>query len=268
MLVDLPLVTRVEQSAGRLTAAEVGALAARSPASGAASRPLDGGVLAAMGPGRYVNRGVGVGLGGTPTAVLLDELESFFGQRGLPPMLEVSPWAPTELVAELAARGYTVQWFRDVFAHPLGDLPTPSVLRVHEVHDDPAADWAADWAAILAADTEAGSAAREIALEFCDAVRHVANSVHLVALVGEQPVATGSLSIVDGVGWLGGAATLAAQRGQGAQHALLVERLHRARSAGCTLAAATALPHGVSARNLQRVGFRLLYSQTVMARLA
>ena len=86
----------------------------------------------------------------------------------------------------------------------------------------------------------------------------------LVALVDGVPAACGSLSVVDGVGWLGGAATLPAFRGTGLQTALVRHRLRLAAAAGCTFAAATALPDGQSARNLERLGFRLAYTQAVL----
>ena len=47
---------------------------------------------------------------------------------------------------------------------------------------------------------------------------------------------------------------------------LLIDRLHRASRMGCRMAAVTAVPDGVSARNLLRVGFQLLYTQAVMTR--
>ena len=91
-------------------------------------------------------------------------------------------------------------------------------------------------------------------------------SFHLVALVDGTTAACGSLHVVDGVGWLGGAATLPAQRGTGLQTALVRHRLRMAAEMGCTFAAATALPDGQSARNLERLGFRLAYTQAVLTK--
>ncbi|WP_166345720.1 GNAT family N-acetyltransferase [Phytoactinopolyspora limicola] len=54
---------------------------------------------------------------------------------------------------------------------------------------------------------------------------------------------------------LGGASTLPAHRGQGAQTQLLQHRLRLAREAGCALAVATARPDSVSAANLSKAGF-------------
>ncbi len=262
MIVDATLVHRVEGSAARLTAMEVESLATVAPHTGATWRAIDGGVAAAMGAGRYVNRAVGAVFGDLRPHTLLDELETFYGDAGLPSSLEVCPWASSELIVALRERGYQVDWFRNVYAHGLRALPPRARLPIEEVGDDlePA------WAAILGSGAEPGSAARAVSDEFCTAMHRVPGAQNLVALLDGAPVGTGSLTPVRTVAWLGGAATLPEARGRGAQHALLVDRLHRARHMGCTLAAVTAVPDGVSARNLLRVGFQLLYTQTVMTR--
>jgi len=262
VIIDGALVVRVERTAARLTAMEVESLAATSPASGAHWQALDGGVAAAMGPGRYVNRAVGAVFGSEEPNELLDTLEAFFDAAGLPPSLEVCPWAPKPLVAVLRDRGYAVEWFRNVYAHSLRSLPPKGRLDIQEVGDE----LEAEWTAILGAGAAPGTDERRISDEFCAANHRVSGALNLVATIDGKAVGTGSLTPVSTVAWLGGAATLPEARGRGAQHALLVERLHRARRLGCTLAAVTAVPDGVSARNLTRVGFQLLYTQAVMTR--
>ena len=132
--------------------------------------------------------------------------------------------------------------------------------------DDVGDDLEAEWTAILGSQFPAGSDARTTSDEFCAAVHRVPGAQNLVATIDGKPVGTGSLTPVRTVAWLGGASTLPEARGRGAQHALLIDRLHRASRMGCTLAAVTAVPDGVSARNLLRVGFQLLYTQAVMTR--
>ncbi|WP_253829825.1 GNAT family N-acetyltransferase [Prauserella aidingensis] len=61
----------------------------------------------------------------------------------------------------------------------------------------------------------------------------------------------------DDVAVLGGAATLPAYRGRGAQHRLLRHRLRVAAESGCNLAVATAQPSSTSMRNLRISGFRI-----------
>ena len=261
MIVDIALVRRVERTAGRLCARQSDRLLVRDEQCGARWCDIDEGVLIAMGGAGYVNRGVGVGLGGTPPDVLLDEVEQFYGECEVPPSLEICPWVPTGVIDELRARDYRVDWFRNVYARTLDDLP-PGVSAVHiEIIDHDEID---EWVAILGADHEPGSPARHLSDEFSRAIHGTPGSMHLVARVDGTAIGCGSLTIVQGVGWLGGAATLPLQRGRGTQHALLVNRLQRAQRDGCSLAAVTALPGTASARNLERVGFRLLYTQAVM----
>ncbi len=262
MIIDAALVLRVERTAARLTAMEVEALAASAPESGAHWHPLDGGVAAAMGPGRYVNRAIGAIFGESGPDELLDQLESFYAAAGLPPSIEVSPWAARELVAALRERGYGVEWFRNVYAHGFRGLPPRSRMRIEDVGDD----LEAEWTAILGSQYPLDTDARRNSDEFCAAVHRVPGAHNLLAMIDGKAVGTGSLTPVRTVAWLGGATTLPEARGRGAQHALLVDRLHRAKRMGCNLAAVTAVPDGVSARNLLRVGFQLLYTQAVMTR--
>lgn len=61
-----------------------------------------------------------------------------------------------------------------------------------------------------------------------------------------------------------GDATLPEWRGRGVQTALLKARLERALHAGCDLAAAGASPGSGSQRNMERLGFRVAYTQVMM----
>ncbi len=262
MIIDTALVLRMERTAARLTAMEVESLAETVPGSVAHWHPLDGGVAAAMGPGRYVNRAVGAVFGDATPDELLDELEAFYAAAGLPPSLEVCPWASADLVTALRARGYSVEWFRNVYAHGLRGLPPRGRVQIDDVGDDTEAEWTA----ILGSQFAPDSPERQTSDEFCAAMHRVPGRQNLVAVIDGKAVGTGSLTPVRTVAWLGGAATLPEARGRGAQHALLVDRLHRAARMGCRLAAVTAVPDGVSARNLLRVGFQLLYTQAVMTR--
>ncbi len=78
-----------------------------------------------------------------------------------------------------------------------------------------------------------------------------------LALAGATPIAAAAMTIHGDVAVLGGASTLPAHRGRGAQSLLLRHRRRLAADAGCTLAVATARPESVSAANLSRAGFGL-----------
>jgi GNAT superfamily N-acetyltransferase len=78
-----------------------------------------------------------------------------------------------------------------------------------------------------------------------------------LALEGGRPIAAAAMTIHGDIGVLGGAATLPAHRGRGAQSRLLRHRLRVAAEAGCSMAVATARPGSVSVTNLRKAGFRV-----------
>jgi len=73
----------------------------------------------------------------------------------------------------------------------------------------------------------------------------------------ETPIAAAAMTVHNDVAVLGGAATLPAYRGRGAQSRLLQHRLRKAAEATCFAAVATARPDSPSADNLRRAGFRI-----------
>ncbi|MFT3853664.1 MAG: GNAT family N-acetyltransferase [Ilumatobacteraceae bacterium] len=261
--VDAGLVRRIEASAALAAQRTTAALARRAPLAGARSASFDGGALVSWGVGRYVNRGIGLGIGTATPARTLDALEEFSAACGVRPALEVTPWVPRSFLDELAARGYTVQWFRQVLARAGNAAPCePMPVTFTEVADG----GAVAWAAILGESTVPGSAERMVSDELCDASRSVAERVDLLAHLDGRAVGCGMYEVAGDVGWIGAAATLTAARGRGVQRALIDERLRRLHAVGVDLVGATALADGPSARNLVAAGFEVLYTQVVMAR--
>ncbi len=258
MYVDRELVRRVEYSAAHMSARQAAVLAQMTPATPAAAQECDGGQLIAFGAGRYVNRATGIGLGGMSGVEIVAAVESFYSARSLPASVEINPWVNPDLVAALAAGDFRLERFRNVYVRELDSLPDRSTANIREVDATivPARN------ALLAGD--ATGEARRISFEFCEAMAQLNDTHDFVATANDVPAACGSLNIVDGVGWLGGAATLQEFRGRGLQQALLAYRLHLASELKCAYAAATAVPDGQSARNLERLGFQLLYTQTVL----
>ena len=258
MYVDRELVRRIEYSAAEISARQANVLARMTPTTPAVAQECDGGQLIAFGAGRYVNRAAGVGLGGMPGAEIVTAVESFYKTRSLPASVEINPWVSADLVTALGAADFRLERFRNVYVHDLDSLPDQSTADIRKVD----AATVLDRNAILAGD--ASPEARRVSDEFCEAMAQLSDTHDFVAFVDGIPAACGSLNIVDGVGWLGGAATLTKFRGRGLQQALLIHRLHLAHRLGCAFAACTAVPDGQSARNLERLGFQLLYTQTVL----
>jgi GNAT superfamily N-acetyltransferase len=82
-----------------------------------------------------------------------------------------------------------------------------------------------------------------------------------VAEVDGQMIAAGALCIGEGVALLAGACTIPEWRKQGAQRALLENRLRYGALQGCDLAMMVAAPGSASQRNAQRQGFHIAYTR-------
>jgi GNAT superfamily N-acetyltransferase len=260
--VDSGLVRRLEATSATASLDLVDAIKLLNPSTPAESREFHDGALIAMGPGRYVNRAIGVTFNELSEADV-DSIEQFFVERNLPPMIELSSWAPKATLTELARRNYVPAWFRSVFAveTSVDVVAENSEVRIESVRPGDKEQWLqvfnegfeADHGEALVANDEIGRAS------------FIApNAETFLAFLHDQPVGCGSVQIVDGVAWLGGAATIPRFRQRGVQAALVAHRLRVAAEAGCELAAVTALSNGPSARNIVRLGFQHTHTQAVV----
>lgn len=265
--VDGVLVRRLEATAAKASLDLIDALRRLDPASAATGREFLGGALIAMGPGRYVNRAIGVTLNEVSPADA-DVIEDFFVDRKLNPMVELSSWAPNSTLAELARRDFVPRWFRSVFAlAPSTSAPaaTSTDLQIEPVGDADLERWLDVFNRGFEAEHGEARVAND---EIGRASFILPNSQTFLACLDGEDVGCGSMQIVDGVAWLGGAATIPAFRNRGVQAALVAHRLHFAADARCDLAAVTALSNGPSARNIVRLGFQHTHTQVVIERRA
>jgi len=133
MRIDRELVERVEWSAASLCIRQTHAISLHPSGTHAHARSLDRGALVSFGPGSFVNRGIGLGLGGTPPAELVHEIVGFYDRLGLEPALEVGAWVNGDLLDELARVGFVTTEFRSVFVRGLGDQPEVAPVHVEAV---------------------------------------------------------------------------------------------------------------------------------------
>lgn len=266
MIFDPELIRRIESSAARVTTATVAGfnqLAADDPAD---ARVFGGGALVAFGPGRYVNRAIGVSLDDLGDDEL-DELEAFYAAAGLPPSLEVASWAPAALVERLGRRGYAVSWFRNVYVARLDGAPVPAhpAMTVREVTNETTPVWLA----LLRSGFEALTPAEATRSDEMALAGHaVPGATAYIADLDGAPIGCAAMTPEDGIAWLGGAATVPSGRRRGVQGALVRHRMGVAQAHGCDLTVVTAMPAGDSARNLARLGFTLAYCQAVLTKMA
>lgn len=268
MPIHLDEVTRVELAEAADNAAIARSLA-NAVGDGASAWPWGGGQLVITGAGCYVNRAMAAGLMAAVTAADFAFLEERTGVAGVPPEVEVCPWADNSLLTLASDRGYRPTWFRTVLIHRLEKTSLPSLstdLEVRVAVDDQDFD---EWHEVTVAGFGmAEEQQRRVARRWGDALRAQGDGQLLVASMGGVPVGVGSVAACGRVALLGGMTTKPEARNRGTQQALIAFRLQRALEMECSIAMTTAAPGTSSERNLQRCGFIIAGTKIGVARRA
>lgn len=260
---DLALARRLERTEARANASFVEARARAFPESNATWLEVCGVYAMFDGVDSPLTQTFGLGLFDPVTPKDLDRIESFFEDRGAPVFHEVSPLADPAIVPLLNKRHYqpcelTTILFREIqpgvsFAELRNDN-----VRVRLIDKDEVEVWAET-------SSRGWSEFPELAdfmLMFGQVVARREDGLSFLAELEGKPIATGAMSIYDGVAQLAGASTIPEGRKQGAQLALLDSRLRYAAEHGCDIATMGALPGSASQRNAERQGFRIAYTRT------
>ena len=107
------------------------------------------GALVALGPGRYVNRAIGVTMD-DPRDGELGAIERFFATAGVDSAIELASWCSEGLLQRLTARGYPNQWFRDVYVQRADDAAPSAPARGGVTFDVVAPATVQGWQQVLA----------------------------------------------------------------------------------------------------------------------
>jgi GNAT superfamily N-acetyltransferase len=175
---------------------------------------------------------------------------------------EVCPLADQSAFALLSERGYKPLEFSNVLYRPIDPNLRLEASRNEQVQvrliDHREVDL---WAQTA---FEGWKEFTEVADFLRDLGRVTARSRSLLFLaeLESEAIAAGALSISDEVALLAGASTIPSARRQGAQLALLEQRLRYAATQGCTIAMMVTQPGSGSQRNAERHGFRIAYTRT------
>ena len=204
------------------------------------------------------NRALGLGLARPATEAGVEEIVTFFGERGLDYGITLTPDArPSELPERLEARGLRRGYAWTKFARgPEPPPPVESDLRIEEL--------GADRAGVFADVFLRAYGTPELTRALLERIPGSEGWRCFVAFDGRTPAATGTLFVTGTIGWIGAAGTLPEFRRRGAQGALLATRIEAGLDAGCkTLVTETGEPvdgrPGSSYRNLVRAGFEPVY---------
>lgn len=259
---DLDLARRLERTEGRSNAGFVEARAQAFPNVGAEWIEVAGAYAMFDGANSPVTQTFGLGMFEPLTAEHFDKLEQFFFKRGADVFHEVCPLADASTFALLNERDYKPVEFSNVLYQPISadlrlDAPRNEQIDVRLIRDGEVDLWARTMFEGWSEFTEVADFMRDLGQ-----VTARSKSLSFIAELDGKPIATGLLSITGDVALLAGAATVPSARRQGAQLALLEERLRYAATRGCTVAMMVTLPGSGSQRNSERHGFRIAYTRT------
>ena len=259
---DIDLARRLERTEARSNADFVEARAKAFPDRGAQWIEVAGAYAMFDGVGSPLTQTFGLGVFQPVTSDDFDSLEEFFWSRGAAVFHEVSPLADKSVFELINERGYRPVEFSSVLYRPINQD-----LRLHASRNEAVKVRVTEksevehWAQTA---FEGWSEFPEVA-DFLRELGQVTARSHAITFIAElegKPIGTGALSITDDVALLAGASTIPTARRQGAQLALLEERLRYAAAQGCTVAMMAAQPGSGSQRNAERHGFRIAYTRT------
>ncbi|HSE29945.1 MAG TPA: hypothetical protein VLA93_00045 [Pyrinomonadaceae bacterium] len=259
---DLSLARRLERTEALSNADFVEGRARAFPDKGATWKEIAGTYAMYDGRSSPVTQTFNMGMSQPLTERELKAVEQFFLDRGAPVCHEVSPHADPSVLPLLNDGGYQPIEFTSVMYRPISRESPLSVAVNEKIRVLLTGPAEADlWAEVA---VQGWSEFGELADFLHDVGRVNArreNARSFLAVLNDRPIATGLMNIFDGVALLAGASTIPAGRKQGAQLALLDERLRYAARNDCDIAMMCALPGSASQRNAERHGFRIAYTR-------
>ncbi|MCG7595741.1 GNAT family N-acetyltransferase [Mycobacterium sp. PSTR-4-N] len=269
MFCGTALAQRIEHAEADLIGAATRA-AARRGAPGIVM-PVVGGLACYADADSPMNKVVGLGFDGVPDAGVLDAIEQTFAGHGAAVAVELCTLADPGVGPLLSDRGYRLVGFENVLgcALPL----TVQYVGHPEVWPAGAGESVA-WLDVLVdgfahPDGDGVPSHEEFPRDvIVDAANdmHQAGAIRYLAGLDGAVAGAASMRTADGVAQLTGAATAPGYRRRGVQAALLAHRLHIASDAGCDIAVVTTAPGSLSQKNVQRLGFHLLFTRAVLVR--
>lgn len=259
---DIDLARRLERTEAQGSVNFIEARAEAFPEVGAQWIEVAGAYAMLDAPGSPLSQTFGLGVFQPISVEELDRLEDFFLSNGAAVCHEVCPLADMSVFTLIKERGYQPIEFSNVLYRPI----SPG-LRLHATRNErinvrvTGKDEVELWAQTS---FEGWSEFPEYADFFRDLAKVSARlkGPSFLAEMEGKPIATGALTIHGDVALLAGASTIPGARRQGAQLALLEDRLRYAATQGCTVAMMVALPGSGSQRNAERHGFRIAYTRT------
>jgi ribosomal protein S18 acetylase RimI-like enzyme len=270
---DTVFAQRIERAENELIVAVAEAARARRADGTGFAIPIAGGTAVLAEVDSPLNKVVGLGFDGLPSAGALDEIESAYAAGGVPTQIELAHLVDPDIAAALTDRGYRLESFEDVLGRALDctcEFDAPVGIEVRRSGDDEFEQWLAVVVDASAhPDTQGVPWREEFPREVYERAQRdsaAAGIVRYIALRDGAIAGGAELRISNGIAQFAGAATAPEHRRRGVQSALLAARLTDAVSAGCDVAVITTQPGSKSEQNAHRQGFELLYTRAVLVK--
>ena len=259
---DLQLARRLEKAEANANVDFVEGRARAFPESKATRTKVAGTYAMFDGRTSPITQTFGLGMFQSVSEAEIAELEQFFLERGAAICHEVSPLADDSVLPLLNERGYQPIEFTSILYRPistnlnLSASTNPKIaVRLSEPKEQE------EWAQTACKGWSEFGELADFLLDLGKVNSQRKNALAFLAELDGQPIATGLMSIFEGVALLAGASTVPEGRRQGAQLALLESRLRFAAEQGCDIAMMGAHPGSASQRNAERNNFRIAYTR-------
>ena len=264
LFADLELARRLETTDALAGVEFARAWARLHSYTGEVSLAVAGGQAGFAGADSPVTQAFGLGLNGPVSETDMERMEAFYRAHGAPVNIETCPLADPSLLKLLNERGYRPIEYSNVLARELVaddanfTREFPNQIQVRGAEPDEAEAYS-----LLVAKSFFENS--EITPEFLDVITspfHAAGAYFFLAELDGAAAGGGMMSAHHGVASLGGAGTLPEFRSRGVQTALILARIKHAAVLGCDLAMVATMPGSGSQRNVERHGFRVVYTRT------
>lgn len=230
------------------------------------SLPVGGG-LAVFSGGSRASRAFALGLRGPVPDADLDAMEAFYADRDAPVIIDLCPLADSALVGALGRRGYRITGFSQIWIRPLAPGERFEAVAGVEVDVRVAGPEEAElWSRTVGQGFFGEEAVPDEEVVRGQAMFHVAYATCFLARIAGTPAGGAAMIQQRRLVSLFATSTLPRARRRGVQTALLRARLDAAAAAGCDLALVITEPGSGSARNAERLGFRLGYTKVELTR--
>jgi GNAT superfamily N-acetyltransferase len=217
-------------------------------------------------PGSPLNRCTGLGFDESVSEHDVEQVEQFYHQQQAPSRISLCPLADPALLEILQKRSYQLEQFYSVLVRTLPDANAPIELPSSISIQRAETETADLWLETVAHGFSAPEAPDVDTYEILAPNFYAVNAIPYLAYVEGQPAGGAGMYLHEGVAEFGGASTLPAFRRRGVQTALLEVRMQAARQAGCDLGMVITSPGSNSQRNVERLGFQVAYTKTVMVK--